>query len=378
MNAIIAEVARRGRVSFAEFMELALYHPEAGYYTRRRRGPGPVGAAGDFITAPTATPLFARTLAVMLRRLSHAVGDQVTFVELGAGEGLSLRRVVSELGGIGPGALRRVVAVEVADWARERLVAECPGVEARRSLAELPHPSGPVVLFASELYDALPAHRITVRRRGGVLEHVEYFVEPSGGGRLRWALGELSRPELESYLVTHNLVLEEGQVAELRPDAEAVHAGHLAWCGKNAVALVLDYGYPARQLYNPRGRKHGSLVGYRGHSLVSNVLSNPGGVDITAHVNFDDLTNAAAGLGWDRGQMRPLGAFLALHGALDLLPAGAARGEPLSPADWAELATAKKLLAPSGMAVDQKVLEQGKGPAWQAYCKLATPPPVDA
>jgi len=170
----------------------------------------------------------------------------------------------------------------------------------------------------------------------------------------------------------------EGQVAELRPDAEAVHAGHLAWCGKNAVALVLDYGYPARQLYNPRGRKAGSLVGYRGHSLVANVLSNPGGVDITAHVNFDDLSNAAAGLGWDRGQIRPLGAFLALHGALDLLPAGAARGEPLSPADWAELATAKKLLAPSGMAVDQKVLEQGKGPAWQAYCKLATPPPVDA
>lgn len=378
MNPILAEVARRGRISFADFMELALYHPTAGYYTRRRRGAGPVGAAGDFITAPTATPLFARTLAVLLRRLAALLRESLTLVELGAGEGMLLRRVVAELGGVGPGVLRRVVAVEIADWARERLERACPGVEAFAKLADLPQASGPVVLFASELYDALPVHRITVRRGGGVLEHAEYFVERTGGGRLRWALGGLTRPDLEAYLVTHALVLEEGQVAELRPDAEAIHAGHLAWCGSNAVALVLDYGYPARQLYNPRGRRHGSLVGYRGHALVENVLSSPGGVDITSHVNFDDLGNAAAGLGWDRGQLRPLGGFLALHGALDLLPAGAASGEPLSPADWAELATAKKLLSSSGMAVDLKVLEQGKGPVWHAYGNLATPPPVDA
>ncbi|HVN75088.1 MAG TPA: hypothetical protein VMT19_02140, partial [Thermoanaerobaculaceae bacterium] len=60
MNAIVAEVAKRGRLSFAEFMELALYHPTAGYYTKRRTGPGPAGRQGDFLTAPTTSPVFSQ------------------------------------------------------------------------------------------------------------------------------------------------------------------------------------------------------------------------------------------------------------------------------------------------------------------------------
>jgi len=379
VNAVIAEVRRRGRVTFAEFMRLALYHPEAGYYTRRRRArAGPAGPAGDFLTAPTASPLFTRTVGTLVADLATALGEPVTLVELGAGEGAFLAGVLEVTGPIGSGVLRRVVAVEVAEWARRRLRGRCPGVEAALTLVERPRPTGPVVLFASELYDALPAQRVEMTFDGERLVLVEHYVEVDRRGRLRMVHGEPSTGAVAAYLRDVNVVLEEGQVAEVRPSLRSDHAAALAWCGHDALALVVDYGHPARKLFDGRARRHGSLVGYRGHSLVHDVLRAPGEIDITAHVCFDDLERAAADVRWERGELRPLGSFLALHGALRFLPPAAAAGEPLTPDDWAQLAAAKRLLVPEGMGSDLKVLAQGRGRTWAAYCKLATPPPIQA
>ena len=378
MNAIVAEVTRRGRVSFAEFMELALYHPSDGYYTRPRTGPGPAGRGGDFLTAPTASPVFARTLAELVRQLAGALGARLTFVDLGAGEGVLVHDLLDHLGGRRGEVLERVVAVEAAAWARARISERCTGVEVAARLSEASWPRGPVVLFASELYDALPVHRVTVQALGGAYALAEYFVEPDGEGGLRWSLGEPSTADVVHYLRQHGVTLEDGQVAEIRPQARSVHANHLGWCGPDALAIVVDYGHHTRRLYDARGRRPGSLVGYRAHALVGDVLADPGGIDITAHVNFDDLENAASDVGWERGITRPLGVFMTLHGALSFLPPGAARGEPLSPQEWAELSAAKRLLMPSGMGSDLKVLVQGRGRAWRAYQQLATPPPADA
>jgi SAM-dependent MidA family methyltransferase len=378
MNVIVAEVKSRGRVTFAEFMELALYHPTAGYYTRPRRGPGPAGRAGDFLTAPTADPLFARTLASLLRDLSVGVGEPLTFVELGAGEGVLLAGLRAALGDRVTDVIRRVVAIEGAAWARGRLGTRWPGAEAVEHSADVSRPAGPVLLFASEFYDALPVHRVTMQRVRGTLVLREFFVEADARGRLHWVLGEPSMPEIEGYLAEHAVALEEEQIVEVRPGAARLHAQHLAWCGKNALAFIVDYGHPARKLYNPRGRRHGSLVGYRGHTMVENVLSQPGATDLTAHVNLDDLQHAAAAVGWDRGMVRALGSFLAMHGAVEHLPAGVAAGAPLTPSEWAELGAAKRLLLPSGMGADLKVLAQGRGVLWQLYLRLATPPPAEA
>ncbi|MBZ5587905.1 MAG: SAM-dependent methyltransferase [Acidobacteriia bacterium] len=378
MNAIVAEVARRGRLSFAEFMELALYHPSAGYYTRRRSGPGPAGRAGDFLTAPTTSPIFSRTLAEILAQLAAALGEPIIMVELGAGEGILLEGVLVQLGDRRGDVLRRVVAVEAAEWARSRIVRRCRGVETEARLSDARWPDGPVVLFASEYYDALAVHRITARADSGGVALAEYYVEHDGGTGLRWTLGEPSTPKILEYLAEHGVALVDGQVAEIRPQARSVHAGHLRWCGLDAVALVLDYGYPGRRLYDARARRGGSLVGYRAHALVDNVLGDPGEVDITAHVNFDDLENAAADANWERGIIRALGSFLTVHNALSLLPGAVARGEPLTPEEWAQLAAAKRLLLPTGMGADLKVLAQGRGRAWQAYLQLATAPPAEA
>jgi SAM-dependent MidA family methyltransferase len=378
MNPIVAEVARQGRMTFAEFMALALYHPAHGFYTRVPAASGPVGPEGAFVTAPTASPLFARVIARLLDRLAGAIGEPLTLAELGAGEGFLLRGLGHELGERRARVIARAVAVETAAWARERLLGSCPWVEVTARLANCSRPGGPTVLFASEFYDALPVHRVTVRREGEALALGEFYVESDGGEGLRWLLERPSSEELEGYLAEHGIVLQEDQVAEIRPEAQAIHAEHLAWCGRNALAVVLDYGYGARQLYNPRGRRGGSLVGYRQHRLASDVLADPGEVDITAHVNFDDLELAATDLGWERGGIQPLGRFLALHGALELLPGGLGRETPPEPTEWAELAAARRLLSPAGMGTDLKVLVQGRGEAWHAYSGLATPPPAEA
>jgi SAM-dependent MidA family methyltransferase len=379
VNAIIAEVGRRGRVTFVEFMRLALYHPQRGYYTRRRRrSAGPAGRQGDFLTAPTASPLFGRTVGAIIAGVAAALGEPLSVVELGAGEGIGLAAILASVGWPRHDVVKRVVAVEVGEWARERLAARCPGVEAVGTLAERLRPSGPVVLLASELYDAMPVHRVSMAVDKGRRRLLEHFIEVGPGGRLRLVLREPSTPALAAYLADANVVLEEGQTAELRPGLRSAHAEALAWCGHDGVALIVDYGHPARKLFDPRGRRGGSLVGYHKHALVRNVLARPGEVDITAHVCFDDLERAAADVGWERGELRPLGSFLALHGALRWLPPATAAGERLTSTDWAELASAKRLLVPDGMGSDLKVLAQGRGRSWLAYCKLATPPPLEA
>ncbi|MCU0293648.1 MAG: SAM-dependent methyltransferase [Thermoanaerobaculaceae bacterium] len=377
MNGIIAEVARRGRVTCSEYMELALYHPELGYYTRYRRGPGPAGGGGDFLTAPSASPVLARTLAGLLRRLAETTGEPLCLVELGAGEGLGLQELLSALGDARSTTLVRVVAVERGDWARQRLAERCPGVEAIAELAELPRPGGPAVLFASELYDALPVHRVVMARDGDRLVLHELYVEAHAGA-LRWVDGPPSDPAIIAYLEGHGISLCEDQRAEVRLLTAPLHARHLGWCGLQGLALVLDYGHPAGRLYDPRVRRNGTLVGYQGHRVVWDVLREPGDCDITAHVNFDDLSATASECGWENAPVRPLGLFLAMAGAAEWLPPAVARGEPLTPQEWAELAAFKRVVAPSGMGSDLKVLAQGRGRVWSAYQALATMPPSEA
>lgn len=378
MDVIREEIERSGPITFARFMELALFDAEAGYYTRDRGdGPGPAGAGGDFLTAPTAEPLFARTLARVAEQLAARRGQPSTLLELGAGDGTFLSRLIAALGPARDAALARVVAVEAGEWARGRIRQRCEGVEVAAGIEGVAPPEGPALLFASELYDAVPVHRVTVVRDAGELVLREYHVAIGAGGFV-WVLLPPATDEVAAYLNEHAIALEEGQTAEVRPQLAEMHARFLRWCGGDGLAVLVEYGYPARQLYNARARRRGTLVGYRSHAVLEDVLVAPGRTDITAHVNFDDLSRAAARLGWAEADRQPLGAFLALHGALELLPQAVSSARALRPEEWAALGGAKRLLSPVGMGSDLKVVVQGNGRLWHAYRELATPPPVDA
>jgi len=213
--------------------------------------------------------------------------------------------------------------------------------------------SGLTVAHASELYDALPVHRV-VGRSGGLRE-LRVAVEDGG---LVWR--EAPAPEaLRRHLASRGVRLEEGQIAEICLDAGPLHAGLLAACGSPGVALILDYGYPARRLYDPRGRRSGSLACYSRHRMDRDPLERPGEKDITAHVDWDGLREAAEGAGWVEVALLPLAELLVRGGIGALVEArGLGIEREVDAASYAARQEIKRLLDPDGFGSDLRALVQ--------------------
>ena len=298
-------IARKGRLTFAEFMALALYHPVGGYYTT----PGRVGEGGDFFTGPTAHPAFGALLCVQLWRMWRSFGcpSRFTAVELGAGDGLLARDVCGYAERLSPpfAAALRYVAIE----------RRSPGGPARERERIHPIVSDGVPLrgvagcfIANELVDALPVHRFSVVK--GELR--EIYVALDAGGRFVDEPGEPSTPAIAQRLAERGLRLPDGfrgeMCLELRPwmesVASALDAGYL---------LTIDYGFTSEELYSP-DRAGGALQTYYRHTGGGSPYARIGEQDITAHVDFTTLMAegeragfATLGFGTQAGYLRSLG-----------------------------------------------------------------------
>jgi len=338
--------ARGGGVRFRDYMELALYHPERGYYTA---GPVRAGRDGDFLTAPTASPWYGRVVARIVTHLASVVGP-VRFVDVAAGDG-SLLEVVHE--STAGGAVGDAVAVERSAVRRRELESRLSGVPVVADVADIPASPSPTVLHACELYDALPVHRVVAR--GDELH--ELWVEVTGGGGLAWR--ERRAPaELVAYFERHGATLAVGQVAEASLAAQETHRRLLS-TAVDGVCLVLDYGYPAARLYDPRGRLGGSLTTFTRHRFGRDPFEAPGEQDLTAHVNWDDLRRAASDAGWHEVALLPLAELLVRGGIADELDArGLGMEAELDAATVTARQEVKRLLDPDGMGSDLKALVQ--------------------
>ena len=348
-------VDRGGAIPFAEYMDLALYHPQRGYYSQSTAR---YGRAGDFLTAPTASPWYSRVFAGILERLAGRCGSMV-LVDLAAGDGSFLEATLAALGEGWNSVIKRVVAVEQSEAMRrcsENRIGAVSVVHAAK-LADVGRPQGTVVLHASELYDALPVDRVI----GGENGLVEFWVAVDGG-KLVWEQRP-ARAEVKAYFDGHGVALAEGQVAESSRAAASLHSHHLEWAGRDALAFVLDYGYGSVRLYDPRGRAQGSLTCYHRHEMSRDPLVCPGEQDLTAHVNWDDLRNSALSLGWKENALWPLAEFLVRSGLADVVDDhGLGMEAELDAATYGARQEIKRLLDPEGMGADLKVLIQGKGP----------------
>jgi SAM-dependent MidA family methyltransferase len=348
---------RGGAVSFRDFMELALYHPGHGYYSAESPR---YGRRGDFLTAPSASHWYARAIAKMLRGVARECGP-LTLVDVGSGNGAFLNMVVVSLGRDPSDAIRRLVSVERSAAMRRRQreggVALAVPYLCVADISDLtPLPAGCVV-HASELYDALPVHRLVAREDG--LRELWVGVE---SGELCWH-ERPAEPALEGYFQTHGVSLEPGQLVEVNLDALGLHRALLQLAGGQGMALVLDYGYPAARLYDARGRRGGSLACYRTHLLGRDPLERPGEQDITAHVNWDDLRSVARGTGWEETGLWQLAEFMVRAGIGDLMKdAGVGGRADLTVEVVAERQEVKRLLDPDGMGSDLKMLVQACGP----------------
>jgi SAM-dependent MidA family methyltransferase len=286
------------RLTFAEFMQLALYAPGLGYYASQA---GQIGEMGDFFTSPHLGPDFGELLAAQLVDFWQILGQPqpFTLVEMGAGQGLMAGDILSYLQRADPACLAAIdyVIVEtaaalVAQQQRQLAPWQAQGVSIGwQSWADLTAITG--CLFSNELVDALAVHQVVVQ--GGRLQEV-YVTEQNG----QWAecLGELSTPQLAEYFERVGvdlLAYDDGYRTEVNLQA-------LDWLQQVAhrltrgYLLTIDYGYPSSRYYS-RTRSAGTLQCYFNHRHHSDPYQNLGRQDITAHVDFTALERRGQALG---------------------------------------------------------------------------------
>ena len=290
------EIEREGPTTFARFMDRALYEPELGYYRRTRPGPG---REGDFLTAPETHAIFGRAVARQLDEVWDRLGRPDPFVlrEYGAGVGTLAREVLDGLKQEASGltAAIRYEPIEVEAARIEALAANLAAAGHADALARTADPPGPItgVVLANEVLDALPVHRVVLR--GGRLH--ELFVEWRDGG-FQELEGDPSTPALAERLEAEAVQLREGQRAEICLALDRWVADAAAGLERGLLLLV-DYGYPASELYGPR-RLAGTLMAYVAHRAHDDPWINVGRQDLTAHVDVTAVERAAASAGLDR------------------------------------------------------------------------------
>jgi SAM-dependent MidA family methyltransferase len=311
---IAEEIERDGPVTFARFMEIALYDARGGYY--RAEAPRP-GRAGDFLTAPEASPLFGRVIARHVADVWAALGEpsRLTFVEHGAGTGALAVGLLDGIRRIGGGLADavRYRAIEVDDRRLERLADRLTEAGLADHLEA--DDAAPVVgiVFANEVLDALPAHRV-IGRDGDLREvHV---------GRIGDAFVDVelppSSPGLAARMAAEGIALEDGQAAEICLALDGWIEAAAGGLGRGEL-LLIDYGHSASELYDPRRRPHGTLLAYLRHVAHDDVYSAVGRQDLTAHVDLTAVERAAVRAGLQHVATTTQSEFLAGLGAGEVL-----------------------------------------------------------
>lgn len=301
-------------MTFARFMELALYHPELGYYATGRRGPG---RDADFLTAPESHPIFGWAVARQLGEVWERLGRPARFTvrEHGAGTGALAAGIVEGLQRAGSpllAALRYRV--------EERATSRKGQVEDRLSTIDAagilePDDGSPITgaVLANEVLDALPFHRLEGRTGGAV---AELLVGLDATGELATVAGSPSTPALRARLDAEGVRLAPGQRAEVCLAVDGWVAAAAAGL-ERGLLLLLDYGHPATALYDA---SRGSLLrAYVRHRVHDDPYANVGRQDLTAHVDLTAVERAATRSGLAHLGTTSQAAFLAGLRAHELL-----------------------------------------------------------
>jgi len=347
-----SEIRRNGPISFARFMDLALYDAAGGYYAR---GGAVLGPSGDFFTASDVGRLFGASIARQLLEIDQRIGplDPFHVIEFGSGRGLLARDVLDAMAEIDSGLASRLHYLLV-DRSRAMLEESRRRIPEGRSLepAELQGGLCGSVL-AVELFDALPVHR--VRRRGGRL--VELLVGLGDDGTLVELEGPCS-PEVRTLAERYGVAADEGTEADLAPAVDA-QLDTMAGCLDRGVMLIVDYGERANALHDG-SRPQGTLLAYHRHTTNRSYLERVGQQDLTAHVNFSALEDRARALGLRVLGLTTQDRFLISNGILEVFrPDDPARLH--DPRRVKLRLQAMQLIHPSGMGRRFKVLALAKG-----------------
>ena len=315
------EIRERGPIPISRYMELCLYHPELGYYSRNAEQ---FGKAGDFYTSSDVHAVFGRLLARQFEEIWRVFGSptQIEILELGPGRGLFAQDVLDwsekkfpeffealhySLSERSPGLqgklretlARFLVSGQVSITAGNGNGNDGKGATGKGTTSVVPNdavseralaPEVPLLIFANEFFDALPVEILSARGSLRISSQDNRFIET-------WV--PPSREELE-FVDHYSVRPEPGERIEVPLLAQRYVSG-LAASMRKGVLIAIDYGYTRQEQLV--GRHRGTLMAYRQHSATPNPYEAPGEQDITAHVNLTALGAAAEG---NRMQAEPL------------------------------------------------------------------------
>jgi SAM-dependent MidA family methyltransferase len=356
---IADEIRRFGPIPFSRYMQMCLYEPELGYYSRAREQ---FGKAGDFYTSSDVHAVFGRLLARQFEEMWRALDSppRIDIIELGPGRGLFARDVLDWSAKQFPEFSRALhyALVEQSPHLRERLqerLAEHIGAERARVLDSLKAAASAasenIIVFGNELFDALPVE--VVDYRGAVRiglqngKFVERFDQPTPA-------------ELE-FLDRYSVRPEEGERVEATLAAlEWMQSIAEAFQGRRGFMVLIDYGYTREEQL--AGRHHDTIMSHRQHTAGASPYEAPGEQDITAHVNFTAIR--------ERGFQRGLEPVALLTQSQFLIGIGEetqfadAFQECKLPQERAKVALQlKHLISPTGMGETFQVLLMSAGVA---------------
>lgn len=292
---------------FGDYMAMVLYEPDLGYYAKGIRQ---VGKAGDFFTSVSVGPLFGQLLARRFLDEWQKLGkpNRWRITECGAHDGTLALDILRSLAELDPKALQGLeyAIPEPLDSLRKAQQETLgPYSMIVRHLSDANTlDSLPGIIFGNEVLDALPFNVVECQRQ----QWQECRVEIDAQGALDWKLRPIDDPELVSALTPIGSDFADGYRTEVRtnfpqflqPLAQSLSAGSMIW---------IDYGFERDDYYHP-GRHRGTLRTFDQHRAGENPLVHPGDTDITAHVDFSAVAEAATALGGCPGPLTSQGSWL--------------------------------------------------------------------
>ncbi len=348
---IVDLINKKGKITFADYMELVLYHPKHGYYTSEKEK---IGKTGDYYTSSDVHPVFGELIARQLEQMWRLMGrERFTIVEIGAGKGWLCYDILSFIRNEYPKFFETVdyKIVEISRNMIERQSNTLEGMEGKvswESFSEDGFSFNPIegCFLSNEFVDSLPVHQVIVENN--CLK--EIYVTIKGDGFCE-KIDELSSLELQDYFKTLKITLKEGQRAEV--NLKIVNWLKNISCYLNrGFVITIDYGHLAEELYSG-DRYGGTLMCYYEHTTSENPYERVGNQDITSHVNFSSIMAEGTKSGFSTTGFVRQSNFLIALGILNNM--NEAQG------DFGKLLTMKNLFLPGGMGGVFKVLIQHKG-----------------